>query len=95
MSRPGKARGKCNTMRRTERSTHTAIFTNCSRTVHTWAAPRPVVRPTVWQRLEQDVGRDGEQQPELIGSEARATGPVHGQALLQFFQPVLHVAAPS
>jgi hypothetical protein len=35
------------------------------------------------QRLEQDVGRGGQQDADLIGQEARAAGPAQPQAVLE------------
>src|SRR2546425_1029389 len=45
------------------------------------------------QLLEQDVRREREQDPDLVGQKARATGPIHLQPVMQFLEPVLDVAA--
>src|SRR6059036_798764 len=47
------------------------------------------------QFLEQDVRRQREQDSELVGQEALATGPVHLQPVMQFLEPVLDVPAPA
>ncbi len=45
------------------------------------------------QFLEQHVRRGGEQHPKLIGPELRTTCPPQRQPIVQFLEPVLHVAA--
>src|SRR3989304_6344447 len=43
------------------------------------------------QLLEQDVGGEREEDPELVGPKPRATGPAHLQPVMQLFEAVLHV----
>src|SRR6266481_4992689 len=47
------------------------------------------------QVLEQHIRRQREQDPELVGPEVLATGPVHLQSMMQFLEPVLDVPAPA
>src|SRR5439155_22835348 len=50
----GKLRGKCSTIRRTERSTHTASLSKRSRSVVTWASAQAVPtarRRSSWNRM--------------------------------------------
>ncbi len=44
------------------------------------------------QFLEQPIRGGSEQDPKLIGPEPRATRPVQGEPLMQFFEPMLHIA---
>ena len=95
VGRQGQLRGKCSTMRRTERSTHTASLSSRSRSVLTWASAQAVPgarRRRSWNRM---YAASGQQHAELVGEEARATGPVHRQPVMQFLEPVLHVAPPA
>jgi hypothetical protein len=43
--------------------------------------------------LHKGVGGGGEQDPKLVGPEARATGAVELQTVMQFFDTVLDFAA--
>ena len=43
--------------------------------------------------LQQDIGGGAQEHAQLIGPEARATGPTEGERVMQFFQPILAVAA--
>jgi hypothetical protein len=43
--------------------------------------------------LEQDIGGGGHGDAQLIGPEAHTAGPAEGEREMQFFQPILAVAA--
>jgi hypothetical protein len=45
------------------------------------------------QGLDEDVGREREQEPELIAEKPRATQPIQRQAGFEFFDPVLDIPA--
>ena len=47
------------------------------------------------QLLEQHVRRQGQQHAELVGQEPLATRAVQLQPVMQFLQPVLHIAPPA
>ena len=89
----GNDAGKCSTMRRTDRSIHTATLSSRSRSVVTCAVAQAVPGGVSPQRLHQDVGRQREQEPELIAAKARAAQPVQGHAGLELLDPVLDVPA--
>ena len=51
------------------------------------------VRSVPAQFLHQDVGRRGQEDAELVGEEARATGAIDLKAILEFLDSVLRVTA--
>ena len=53
---------------------------------------RRVLQSVLPQRLEEDIGRARQPQPELIGSHGLATGAIGEQAELLLLDAVLHLA---
>lgn len=43
--------------------------------------------------LQQRIGGGGEQDAKLVGSEARATGAVEFQTMMQFFDAILEIGS--
>jgi hypothetical protein len=63
----------------TERTTWTPIVISACRSRGIWAP-----RSAELQFLEEDEGRGGERDPQLIGPEAGAAGASEGEGVFQF-----------
>ena len=93
MTASGWDRGKCRTIRRTERTTCTPIVISaCRKPRDLGAAERGPVRAEL-QLLKQDERGRRQGDAQLIGPEARATGAPEGEREFQFLQAILAVAA--
>ena len=93
-SRSGVARGRCTRRRRTERTTWAPSLSNRSRSQVTWRAQavRAASQPHL---LHEHVGGGRQQDPQLVRPEAVTARAVDLQAVVQFLDAVLDVAAPA
>ena len=77
---------------RTETVTRAPILRSLSRNVPAMARARRVPMERVPEGGEEDRREGGEEEPELVGGEARGRGPVGEQVQLLLLDRVLHVA---
>lgn len=94
-SRSGVARGRCTTRRRTERTTWAPSLSNRSRNQVHLGAGAGGAGGSEPQFLQEHVGGGRQQDPQLVRPEPAAARAVDLQAVVQFLDAVLDVAAPA